>query len=114
MNDPRQFRTYAEFFRFYLTQHSDRRNRWMHVAGTALGFAVLLAAFALGHPWLALLWIPIAYGFAWTGHFLLEGNKPATFGLLLVLHQRLPHDLVDGDRQATLIPNCAHSSFKII
>jgi hypothetical protein len=22
----------------------------------------------------------VAYGFAWTGHFLLEGNKPATFG----------------------------------
>lgn len=80
MSDARQFANYEEFFRFYLTQHSDQRNRMMHATGTALGFAVFLLAFAAGHPWLALLWIPIAYGFAWTGHFLLEGNTPATFG----------------------------------
>jgi hypothetical protein len=22
----------------------------------------------------------VAYAFAWTGHFMIEGNKPATFG----------------------------------
>jgi hypothetical protein len=37
-------------------------------------------AFATHHPWYALLWIPLGYGFAWNGHFPLEKNTPATFG----------------------------------
>src|SRR5579864_8972415 len=80
MPEPRRFADYNEFFRFYLDQHRDPRNRVMHACGTTLGLLTAIVAFALGHPWWAFLWIPIAYGFAWTGHFLLEGNKPATFG----------------------------------
>lgn len=76
----REFRSYDEFFLFYLTQHFDRRNRLMHAAGTGLGLAIAVGAFASGHPRYALLWPLVGYGFAWTGHFLLEGNKPATFG----------------------------------
>jgi hypothetical protein len=76
----RQFQSYEEFFAFYVQQHSNLSNRLMHAAGTTLGIATAIAAFVLGHPWFALLWIPIAYGFAWTGHFLLEKNTPATFG----------------------------------
>ena len=74
------FATYDDFFAFYVQQHSHPTNRLLHAAGTTLGLAVLIGAFALGHPWLALLWIPVAYGLAWTGHFLIEGNRPATFG----------------------------------
>jgi hypothetical protein len=80
MADSQKFANYDEFFAFYVKQHSDPRNRLMHACGTALGIAVAVGAFALGHPWFALLWIPVAYGFAWTGHFLIEKNKPATFG----------------------------------
>ncbi len=76
----RRFATYDEFFLYYLQQHRDPRNRRMHAIGTTLGLAILVGALATGHPWWALLWIPVAYGFAWTGHFLLEGNTPATFG----------------------------------
>ena len=78
--DEQKFATYEEFFTFYLHEHSDRRNRMMHAWGTALAAAMVIAAFVLGHPWYALLWPLVAYGFAWTGHFLIEGNKPATFG----------------------------------
>jgi hypothetical protein len=74
------FATYKDFFAFYLQQHSDPGNRLMHAVGTALGLAIVIAAFALGHPWYALAWPVISYGFAWTGHFMIEGNKPATFG----------------------------------
>ena len=80
MTEPRMFRSYDEFFAFYLQQHSDPANRWMHAIGTTLGLAVAITAFATHHPWYALLFLPIGYGFAWTGHFLLEKNKPATFG----------------------------------
>src|SRR5215471_16880718 len=76
----RHFADYEEFFTFYLHEHSDSRNRAMHAAGTALGLCTLIVPFVVGHPWYALLWPVVAYSFAWTGHFLMEGNKPATFG----------------------------------
>ena len=79
MSDP-TFANYDEFFIFYLREHSDRRNRMMHAAGTLLGLCTLVIPIAIGHPWYALLWPVVAYGLAWIGHFLLEGNKPATFG----------------------------------
>ncbi len=74
------FNSYDEFFVFYLQQHRNPANRALHATGTALGILTVIFAFALGHPWWAFLWLPIAYGCAWTGHFLLEKNKPATFG----------------------------------
>jgi hypothetical protein len=75
-----RFASYEEFFAFYLREHSHPRNRMMHAAGTLLGLVTLVVPFALRHPWYALLWPIVAYGFAWTGHFLIEGNRPATFG----------------------------------
>jgi hypothetical protein len=77
--DP-SFATYDEFFAFYLREHSHPRNRMMHAAGTLLGLCTVIVPFVLRHPWYALLWPIVAYGFAWTGHFLIEGNKPATLG----------------------------------
>ena len=76
----RRFESYNDFFAFYVQQHASLSNRLMHAAGTTLGLAIAITAFAMGQPWYALLWIPVAYGFAWTGHFLLEKNTPATFG----------------------------------
>lgn len=75
-----RFRTYDEFFAHYVHEHRHPANRALHAAGTLLGLAVLLGALALGYYWWALLWIPVGYGFAWAGHFLIEKNKPATFG----------------------------------
>jgi hypothetical protein len=80
MAEEKKFATYEEFFAFYVLQHSNPANRLLHACGTTLGIAIMIAAFVMGHPIWALLWIPVAYGFAWTGHFLIEGNKPATFG----------------------------------
>lgn len=75
-----QFSNYDEFFAFYLQQHSNLGNRLLHAVGTLLGLTILIGALATRHYVWALLWIPVGYGFAWTGHFLLEKNKPATFG----------------------------------
>jgi hypothetical protein len=76
----RKFASYDEFFLFYLTQHSDGRNRALHATGTITSLTFVAVMFAIGHAWYALLWPVIAYSFAWTGHFLIEHNKPATFG----------------------------------
>ncbi len=76
----RKFSSYDEFFLYYLTQHSDPRNRVLHVAGTIVSLLFIAATCLFRHPWYALAWPLIAYGFAWTGHFLLERNTPATFG----------------------------------
>jgi hypothetical protein len=79
MTEPAKFKSYGEFFTFYLGEHSNPVNRWLHAAGMILGILVAVLAFVTGHPKYALLWIPLAYGFAWTGHFLVEKNVPATF-----------------------------------
>ena len=76
----RHFHSYDEFFRFYLTQHSNPGNRLMHATGTVLGLVLVAGAILSGHAWYALLWPVIGYGFAWAGHFGIENNKPATFG----------------------------------
>jgi hypothetical protein len=73
------YRSIAEFYPFYLSQHQDRTNRRLHFVGTSfvIGFAV--AAVVTGNYWW-LLALPVAgYGFAWVGHFAYERNKPATF-----------------------------------
>jgi hypothetical protein len=75
-----EFSNYDEFFAFYLTQHSDRVNRILHACGTILSIAFAIAMIYTGHAWWALAWPLIAYSFAWFGHFVVEGNKPATFG----------------------------------
>jgi hypothetical protein len=75
-----QFRSFDDFFLFYLRQHSRRANRRLHACGTALGLLIVVASLLLRHPWWALLWLPVGYGLAWAGHLLVEGNRPATWG----------------------------------
>lgn len=72
-------KTYREFYKFYLSEHSNRTCRLLHVIGTTLVFA--LAITAIYHSnYVLFAFVPIAgYGFAWVGHFFYEKNKPATF-----------------------------------
>jgi hypothetical protein len=73
------YKTFAEFYPFYLSEHNSPRNRRLHFIGTA---AVLLAliVFLLTMNWLFLAAVPVlGYGFAWVGHFIVERNRPATF-----------------------------------
>lgn len=70
--------SFAEFYPFYLNQHSNRVSRVLHYIGTTLSILVLLFAL-FNQQWLLLLLIPVAgYSFAWVGHFFFEKNKPAT------------------------------------
>lgn len=79
MDRTAQFRSFAEFYPFYLGEHSNPTCRRLHFVGTSLVIALLAYTIASG-KWLLLLLIPVVgYGFAWIGHFVFEKNRPATF-----------------------------------
>lgn len=77
--DPRALHSFAEFYPFYLSEHSNRTCRRMHFAGSTLALACLAMLLVTGN-WLWLLAGLVAgYGFAWIGHFGFEKNRPASF-----------------------------------
>ncbi len=74
-----RFRSFADFYPFYLAEHSNRTCRRLHFVGSLVVLAILLYALS-SQQWLWLLAMPLAgYGFAWVGHFVFEKNRPATF-----------------------------------
>jgi len=77
--DPRQFTSFAEFYPFYLSEHSDRTCRQLHFVGSSLALACLAALMFTGNPWWLLIGLVCGYGFAWVGHFAFEKNRPASF-----------------------------------
>lgn len=73
------FRSFEEFYPFYLGEHADRTSRRLHVIGTSAGLLQLAVALGTGKPWLLLTGLLTGYSFAWVGHFFFEMNTPATF-----------------------------------
>ena len=71
--------SFADFWPYYLREHSKPETRALHYVGTSL--VVAIAAFAVAtERWWWLLAMPVAgYFFAWVGHFGVEKNRPATF-----------------------------------
>jgi hypothetical protein len=74
-----RYRTFDEFWPFYLREHRRPATRALHYAGTTFVVLIAAAAVATG-SWMLLLALPLAgYGFAWTSHAAVERNRPATF-----------------------------------
>ncbi|MFC5696406.1 Mpo1-like protein [Pseudomonas sp. GCM10022186] len=74
-----RFQSFAEFYPYYLQEHSNDTCRRLHYVGSLLVLGILGYALVT-QQWLWLLALPLAgYGFAWVGHFVFEKNKPATF-----------------------------------
>ena len=71
--------TLTEFYPQYLQEHQNLTNRRLHFVASST--ALILAAKAIKtrsvKP-LAAAFV-VSYGFAWSGHFFFEKNKPATF-----------------------------------
>ena len=73
------FRSFSEFYPYYLSEHKDPVCRRLHYMGSTLVLVILVTLAVTGlwsYWWLMLL---AGYGFAWVGHFKFEHNKPATF-----------------------------------
>ena len=75
----REFKSFADFWPFYLAEHSRPATRALHAVGTLISTALIITLI-VAHKW---IWLPlpfvIGYGCAWLGHFFVEHNRPATF-----------------------------------
>lgn len=75
----KKYKTFRDFYPYYLSEHSNTTCRVLHFIGSWLVLGALAMAISTGNAW----WyaaIPLAgYGFAWIGHFFFEKNRPATF-----------------------------------
>ena len=99
MGDDKVFRSFDDFYPFYLSEHANRTSRRLHFVGTTIALALLVAAIATRNGWLVLVALLQGYAFAWVGHFFFEHNKPATFkypGFSFMGDWRLWWEIVTG------------------
>ncbi len=79
MENVKRFNSFAEFYPYYLSEHSNSTCRRLHFIGTTLVILILTLTIGRG-AWMLLWALPLAgYSFAWVGHFFFEKNRPATF-----------------------------------
>jgi len=78
MSQPR-YQSFAEFWPYYVNEHSKPATRALHALGSLAAVALLIVLIATGRWWLFPLAFVPGYGLAWAGHFFVEKNRPATF-----------------------------------
>jgi hypothetical protein len=75
----KNYKSFSEFYTFYLTEHNNQTNRRLHFVGTFMVILTIIYVIA-AQNWIFLILAPVfGYGFAWIGHFKVEKNKPASF-----------------------------------
>ncbi|TMK88682.1 MAG: DUF962 domain-containing protein [Actinobacteria bacterium] len=72
--------TYEEFWPYYVSQHLHPATRAIHVGATSAAVVCGAAGFVFFNPLLVAAAPVIGYGPAFASHFLIEKNKPASFG----------------------------------
>jgi hypothetical protein len=75
----REIHSFEEFWPFYVREHANPTNRALHFVGTTLALGSVAAGLVTGKRAFFAAAPVLGYGFAWVGHFVFEGNKPATF-----------------------------------
>jgi len=77
--EPQEFRSFEDFWPFYVREHGNPINRSLHFVGTTLAMGSVAAGLLTKRRALLLAAPILGYGFAWVGHFVVEKNRPATF-----------------------------------
>jgi len=75
----RQYKSFAEFWPYYVSEHGKPATRALHAIGTTAAVCTMVAVIVIGKWWLFPLGLVPGYAFAWVSHFFIEKNKPATF-----------------------------------
>jgi hypothetical protein len=99
---PVRFETFRDFYPFYLSEHTNKISRRLHVVGTTLVLILAASALLTSMPCLLLLTPLAGYAFAWFGHIAFEKNRPATFSypiFSLLGDFRLFFETVTGQRR---------------
>ena len=76
---PKTFKSFAEFYPFYLGEHRHPWCRRLHFVGASLGLICLGMLVATQRPQYLFYGLVCGYAFAWLGHGVFEKNRPATF-----------------------------------
>ncbi len=74
-----EFKSFADFYPYYLQEHTNLMCRRLHFVGTCAVISLLILFFFTGNLSVLIFLPVIGYGFAWIGHFVFEKNRPATF-----------------------------------
>jgi hypothetical protein len=93
------YKSFSDFYPFYLSEHSNRISRRLHFTGTSIALGLLVAAAVTQTWWLTAVALVQGYAFAWVGHYFFERNKPATFkypGFSLMGDWRLWWEILTG------------------
>ena len=78
MDSRGRFKSFKEFYPFYLKEHMHPVCRFLHFFGTLGAISIIFTSLVMSNS----IWVyaPVfGYLFAWIGHFGFEKNKPATF-----------------------------------
>lgn len=76
---PPRISSYKEFRPYYLWERAKPGTRAIRLFGKVLAALSLVAGLTTSHPSLIILSLFAGYGPAWSGHFFIEKNRPATF-----------------------------------
>jgi hypothetical protein len=108
VKDVNRYKNFTEFWPFYVLEHSKPATRSLHFAGTSLLILCLAGIAVTGSVWFLLYGIVLAYGFAWTGHFFVERNRPATFRypFLSLLGDFKMYGLMLAGKMTNEVENC--------
>ena len=86
--DNTKFNSFKEFYPFYLSEHSKKSTKILHMIGSILVIYILIYSIK-NQEWSKLYFLPITgYGFAWISHliFILRLLMASEFLLIGCLH----------------------------